>query len=40
MYSDATLDVITSNLMFDVFADESDVKQSGCSLQTTLANAK
>ena len=35
--SDATLDVITSNLMFsthhllfDVFADESDVKQSGC----------
>ena len=35
--SDATLDVITSNLMFsthhlmfDVFANESDVKQSGC----------
>ena len=35
--SDATLDVITSNLMLsthhlmlDVFADESDVKQSGC----------
>ena len=35
--SDATLDVITSNLMFsthhlmfDVFADESDVKRSGC----------
>ena len=35
--SDATFDVITSNLMFsthhlmfDVFADESDVRQSGC----------
>ena len=35
--SDATFDVITSNLMFsihhlmfDIFADESDVKQSGC----------
>ena len=35
--NDATFDVITSNLMFsthhlmfDVFADESDVRQSGC----------
>jgi len=43
--SDATLDVITSNLMFsthhlmfDVFADKSDVKQSGCSLQTIVSS--
>ena len=49
--SDAILDVITSNLMFsthhlifDVSADESDVKQSwllgvlATSLQTTVAN--
>ena len=27
-------------IKFDVFADEFDVKQSGCLLQTTVVNAK